>query len=91
MRGDAVIYADALAATKGPWPISRMTSEGYHMLGYLDGSVEVVKNGRVVKTLSPGTGTALGYTDWEAGQGQGMGQAIKSRLRGAQTRTGGIS
>ena len=82
MRGDAVIYADALAATKGPWPISRMTSEGYHMLGYLDGSVEVVKNGRVVKTLSPGTGTALGYTDWEAGQGQGMGQAIKSRLPG---------
>ena len=65
-----MIYADALAATKGPWPISRMTSEGYHMLGYLDGSVEVVKNGRVVKTLSRGTGPALGYTDWEAGQGR---------------------
>jgi len=29
-----------------------------------------VKNGRVVKTLSPGTGTALGYTDWEAGRGR---------------------
>ena len=58
-------FADALADSKGPRPITRTTSEGYVMLGYLDGSVDVRKDHRVVKKLPRGTGPALGYTDWQ--------------------------
>ena len=58
-------FADALAVMKSPRPITRTTSEGYLMLGYLDGSVDVRKDHRTVKKLSRGTGPALGYTDWQ--------------------------
>lgn len=60
-----MIFADALAATKGPRPIMRTTSEGYKMLGYLDGSVHVMKNNRLVKIFEPKRGPTLGYTDWQ--------------------------
>jgi len=58
-------FADALAAMKSPRPITRTTHEGYVMLGYLDGSVDVRKGRRVVNTLPEGTGPVLGYTDWQ--------------------------
>ena len=61
-----MIFADALAAMKSPRPITRTTSEGYLMLGYLDGSVDVRKDRRVVKRLPRGTGLVLGYTDWQS-------------------------
>ena len=58
-------FADALAAMKSPRPITRTTSEGYVMLGYLDGSVEVCRRRKVVKKLGANVGPALGYTDWQ--------------------------
>ena len=58
-------YADALAATNGPRPIMRTTSEGYVMLGYLNGSVDVCRKGKVVKKLGVNAGPMLGYTDWQ--------------------------
>jgi len=60
-----VTFADALADSKGPRPITRTTSEGYVMLGYLDGSVEVCRRRKVVKKLGANVGPALGYTDWQ--------------------------
>ena len=63
-------FADALAATTGPRPITRVMGEGYLMLGYLDGSVDVLKGKRAVKRLSAGTGPALGYTDWQPEEGR---------------------
>jgi len=62
-------FADALAATTGVVPIARRTREGYLMIGYLDGSVSVTKEQRLVKRLPAGTGPALGYTDWQPGNG----------------------
>lgn len=61
-------FADALAATKGPRPITRTTSEGYVMLGYLNGSVDVCRNGKIVKKLGVNVGPTLGYTDWQLEQ-----------------------
>jgi len=63
-------FADALADSKGPRPITRTTSEGYAMFGYLDGSVDVRKDHRVVKKLPRGTGPALGCTDWQPEEGR---------------------
>jgi hypothetical protein len=60
-----MIYADALAVA-GSRPVRRTTEQGYTMLGYLDGSVDVLRGTRQVKRLGAGTGPALGYTDWEA-------------------------
>ncbi len=60
-------FKDALAATVGVGPIHRMTSEGYLMLGYLDGSVSVTKDKRLVKRFPRGTGPTLGHTDWQPG------------------------
>ena len=63
----AMTFADALAATTGVAPINRTTRDGYLMVGYLDGSVSVTKDRRLVKRLPAGTGSALGYTDWKPG------------------------
>ena len=64
-------FAGALDATKGPRLITRTTSEGYVMLGYLDGSVDVCRRGKVVKKLAAGAGATLGYTDWQPEGGNG--------------------
>jgi len=61
-------FADALAATTGVAPIERRTRDGYLMIGYLDGSVSVTKEHRLVKRLPAGTGPTLGYTDWQPGE-----------------------
>ena len=60
-------FADALAATTGVAPITRRTREGYLMIGYLDGSVSVTKDKRLVKRFPAGAGPTLGYTDWQPG------------------------
>ena len=65
-----MIFTGALDAAKGPRPITRTTSEGCVMLGYLDGSVDVRKDHRVVKKLPRGIGPALGYTDWQPEEGR---------------------
>ena len=64
----AMTFADALAATTGVAPITRRTRDGYLMIGYLDGSVSVTKEHRLVKRLPAGTGPTLGYTDWQPGE-----------------------
>ena len=61
-------FQDALAASTGVAPITRMTKDGYLMLGYLDGSVSVTKKKLLVKRLGAGTGPVLGYTDWQPGE-----------------------
>ena len=60
-----MIFTGALDAAKGPRPITRTTSEGYVMLGYLDGSVDVCRRGKVAKKLGTNVGPTLGYTDWQ--------------------------
>jgi len=60
-------FADALAATIGVAPITRRTREGYLMIGYLDGSVSVTKDQRIVKRFPRGTGPTLGSPDWQPG------------------------
>ena len=66
-----MIFTGALDAAKGPRPITRTTSEGCVMLGYLDGSVDVFPKGKVVKKLGANVGPALGYTDWQPEGGNG--------------------
>ena len=63
----AMTFADALAATTGVAPIARAMEKGWLMIGYLDGSVSVTKDKRLVKRLPAGTGPALGDTDWQPG------------------------
>ena len=58
---DALVYAMGTSAC----PIHRTTQDGYEMRGYLDGSVDVCRKGKVVKKLAAGTGVALGDTDWQ--------------------------
>ena len=60
-------FADALAANKGSHPIIRTTRERYVMLGYLDGSVSITKDQRLIRRFPRGTGPTLGYTDWQPG------------------------
>ena len=60
-------FNDAVAATVGVVPITRVMEKGWLMIGYLDGSVSVTKDKRLVKRLPAGTGPTLGYTDWQPG------------------------
>ena len=60
-------FADALAATTGVVPISRAMEKGWLMIGYLDGSVSITKDQRLIRRFPRGTGPTLGYTDWQPG------------------------
>ena len=45
-------FNDALAATTGVVPIARAMEKGWLMIGYLDGSVSITKDRRLVKLTS---------------------------------------
>ena len=64
---EVMTFTDALAATTGVAPISRAMEKGWAMIGYLDGSVSITKDQRLIRRFPRGTGPTLGYTDWQPG------------------------
>ena len=64
---EAMTFVDALAATTGVVPITRAMEKGWLMIGYLDGSVSITKDQRLIRRFPRGTGPTLGYTDWQPG------------------------
>ena len=63
-----MLFADAIAATDGATPIARIAPWGRLMLGYLDGSVDIVDDNDQVKRLKSGEGPLLCFTDWQPGK-----------------------
>jgi len=66
-----MLFIDALDATEGPWPITRITNTGEEWRGYLNGSVDIFVAGRRVRILPAGAGPKLGHLDWQPRYSEG--------------------